>query len=92
MKYVVEISGGFTGIPKRYEGELSMTAEEEKSILDAMTDQAGSENPYLRDSQVYTIELTTEGVSMKRTFTEPAIPDIIRRFMEGIRQEKDTTS
>ena len=92
MKYSIEISGGFTGIPRQFVGDMPLPAKEEETLMDAMEDQDTPKNEYLRDSRVYVIELAAKGASRKSTFTDTTLPPVLRRFMDTIGGEGDSIS
>lgn len=84
MKYKVIVEGGFTGIPREYEGELGLTPIETKSILEGMN-MGGTENQNIRDGLNYIIEIENNNKMVLRKFDEATIPQSIRKFIDKVK-------
>lgn len=83
MKYKIEISGGFTGIPKFYEGERHLNEIQKEKLLDLLK-TSDSKNSPIRDGQKYSF-LFTEGQDIYAAeFGENNLPSELRQIMDSI--------
>lgn len=85
MKYTITIEGGFTGIPKEYEGILELEGKKEKQLLSYLEDTPTGLNESLRDGRVYRIKLTTASGDCEAVFDDSNLPGELRRFIDKIR-------
>jgi hypothetical protein len=85
MKYKVSITGGFTGIPREYEGELDLEEDKEKQLLGILSAAPSSKNELLRDGRIYRIELTTGSRDFRSEFDDSNLPSELRSFIDEIR-------
>lgn len=85
MKYRITVEGGFTGIPKSYEGEVTIKANEARILLSALETPQKTGNPALRDSFLYRFQLSGEGKVAEGLYDDSNLPEILRTFLETIR-------
>lgn len=86
MKYKIIVEGGFAGISREYEGEVELTPEETKSILEGMNEGGGFQNQDIRDGFSYVIKIENDNEVLRRKFEEGNMPRSIRNFMDRVRQ------
>lgn len=84
MKYSVTIEGGFTGIPKEYEGIVDLEGEEEKELLSYLETAPPARNESLRDGRLYRIKLTTESRDCLAVFDDSNLPVELRSFIDKL--------
>ena len=87
MKYRVLIEGGFTGIPREYEGELALN-EKERLILLKSLDNVPMPNEQLRDALCYQLKLIDQDMVYQAQFDDSNLPMEIRKFIDTIVREK----
>jgi len=80
MKYEILVEGGFTGIPKKYEGNIDMPEENVSQLLDVMN------NPNLLDTAIkdgflYQVTLFDNEKTIETQFDEKTLPLMIRQLM-----------
>lgn len=80
MKYKILVEGGFTGIPKTYEGELDLNAEE-SSLLFALMMEPEEQNEQLRDGYRYDVSLSDSDVALRASFNDSSLPQAIREIL-----------
>ncbi|WP_276166809.1 protealysin inhibitor emfourin [Zobellia alginiliquefaciens] len=85
MKYEINIEGGFTGISKRFEGEVKLNKNEEQEMLDAVSVKQ-EDHSHLRDGFTYTVKLTDEEGVYESQFNESNLPKKIRHFITDIQK------
>lgn len=84
MKYKVTIEGGFTGIPKEYEGVMDVEREKEKQLLRCLEAIPPGHNESLRDGRLYRIKLTTASRDCQSVFDDSNLPGELRSFIDRI--------
>lgn len=90
MKYKVSIEGGFSGIPRLYQGELSWRGEDARALLGAL-DKAGTMgHKNWPDMQEYHIEITEGDETCQARIPESNLPRIVRKFIDAVRDESQT--
>jgi len=77
MRYEILVEGGFTGIPKKYEGEVTLNSKEKTELFDLMMDSAPS-NKKLRDGLKYKVTLIDSDKTLEATFGDANLPKAIR--------------
>ncbi|WP_435654715.1 protealysin inhibitor emfourin [Cellulophaga baltica] len=87
MKYSLLISGGFTGIPKRYTGTITVASTEEKELLDILTAADRSENKNLRDGLQYHLKVAEGSENYEAKFDDANIPQSVRNLITKIIQK-----
>jgi len=80
MKYKILVEGGFTGIPKIFEGELDLNAEE-SSRLFALMMEPEEQNEQLRDGYRYNVSLSDSDVALSAIFNDNNLPQAIRGIL-----------
>lgn len=83
MKYKIEITGGFTGIPKSYEGELPLEGAEKKVLLQTLG-HSSVENEQLRDGQQYHISFDDGDRVYAAAFAEHSLPPELRTLIDNL--------
>lgn len=86
MKYTILIEGGFTGIPKKYMGEITLTTLERDRLFTAMETAQPPPNEALRDAFSYHIRLEEGERVLDKKFSEPHLPDSLRQFIDQLKQ------
>jgi hypothetical protein len=90
MKYTVKISGGFSGIPMEYQGEIRMDKEHTAHLMHLLRQKRPEGNPDLRDALNYTITLSERGEELSAAFDESQLPPGLRQFLEKVRRQTRT--
>ncbi len=85
MKYKVNIEGGFTGLLRKYTGEITLEPVGEKALLEAMGSVSAKQNQKLRDGLLYRITLEDGDKVYKANFYGPYLPNPVRDFMDRIK-------
>ncbi|CAM4394183.1 hypothetical protein ACU8V7_26160 [Zobellia nedashkovskayae] len=85
MKYDINIEGGFTAIPKHFEGEVKLGKEEEKEMREAVSLKR-EDHSQLRDGFTYTVKFTDEDGIYESQFNESNLPKKIRHFITDIQK------
>ncbi|HET8735537.1 MAG TPA: hypothetical protein VFM69_02955 [Pricia sp.] len=88
MKYEILIEGGFTGIPKEYEGEIELREDTKQSLFEALEREKKPENTALRDGLQYRLKLSdSENVHQAR-YDEKNLPLRLRQFIDTVTGKK----
>ena len=82
MKYEILVEGGFTGIPKKYEGEIDLPSEEINTLINLMKG-ATKVNENLRDGKIYNVEIGYTNNVFRAVFSDKNIPAAIRKIVAG---------
>jgi len=82
MKYEIFVEGGFTGIPKKYEGNIDMSEENVSRLLDVMNNPNISDSS-IKDGFLYRVTLFDTEKTIEAQFDEKTIPPIIRQLIAG---------
>ncbi|MDO6517875.1 protealysin inhibitor emfourin [Zobellia uliginosa] len=85
MKYQINIEGGFTGIPKQFEGELKLDKEAEKDMLEAVSVKR-EDHSHLRDGFTYTVKFSDGKEVYESQFNESNLPENLRRFITDVQK------
>ncbi len=86
MKYRIEVSGGFMGRVKEYEGELHLSQESRARILKwVQTPIAPKVN--LRDGLRYSFTLQEGKLSYSANFDDTNLPEPLRDLMENVKKQ-----
>lgn len=80
MIYKIQVEGGFTAIPREYEGEIAMSSMEKTELFDLMRNQP-KPNLDLRDGYSYIITLIDGDDRLNARFDESTLPQAIRKMM-----------
>ncbi|MGI9550107.1 MAG: protealysin inhibitor emfourin [Aurantibacter sp.] len=80
MNYEILVEGGFTGIPKKYEGDMALTEERLLELLKLMNASKPS-NSNLRDGFLYRVTLFDNDKSIEAQFEEDNLPEAIREIL-----------
>lgn len=80
MKYKISVEGGFTNIPKTYEGELSLSPEE-SSLLFALMMKPNEQKEALRDGLTYAVSLSDSDKVLEANFDDSNLPEAIRKIL-----------
>ncbi len=80
MKYEIFVEGGFTGIPKKYEGNINMSEESALRLLDLMNNPNPLDNA-IKDGFLYHVTLFDSEKTIEAQFDEKTLPPIIRQLM-----------
>ncbi|MFC4096778.1 protealysin inhibitor emfourin [Euzebyella saccharophila] len=84
MRYRIEISGGFSGIPKTYEGRANIEKEQLEKIIHYLEENTNESNPDLRDGQQYSFQIEEGTQSHSALFTEKSLPTELRQLLEQL--------
>lgn len=84
MRYRIEISGGFSGIPKIYEGSADIEKEQLEKIIPYLGDNNKESNPNLRDGQQYSFQIEEGTQKHSAIFTEISLPTELRQLLEQL--------
>jgi hypothetical protein len=87
MKYFVKIDGGFSGIPKTYEGEIDTGRGEASRLMRLLGDTIRAENPDLRDAFNYKITLYDRGKAASGSYNDAQLPMELRKFLDRIKRD-----
>jgi len=87
MKYHIIIEGGFTGIPKEYEGEMVVQEETETKLLEEMQQFTDQTNKNLRDGLVYSISIETQNALLSQVFSETKLPPALRDLIHQVKAD-----
>ncbi|WP_339704453.1 hypothetical protein [uncultured Kriegella sp.] len=87
MKYKIVVEGGFTGITRKYEGEISVSELETSTLIDAMGHGDDSQLN-IPDGQAYQVFLQEDAQKYQAVFNEKSMPEAIRRLMAKVKQKK----
>lgn len=79
MTYEILVEGGFTGIPKRYAGEI-IEIDEVREILNVMEKQV-IPSEKIRDGLQYKITLVSGDKKTEADFDETNLPEAIRQLL-----------
>ncbi|WP_273566809.1 hypothetical protein [Maribacter halichondriae] len=82
MKYEIHVEGGFTGIPKKYEGNIDISEKDTSRLLDLMNNPNPLDND-IRDGFLYHVTLFDTEKTIEAQFDEKTLPPIIRQLMTG---------
>jgi hypothetical protein len=85
MLYNIQISGGFTGLPRLLAGELNLSDQQQthlKKVLDQLEETQINTN--LRDSFIYDLKFTIGKGVYKSKFCDENMPDEIRKVLDRI--------
>ena len=88
MKYEILIEGGFTGIPKKYQGDIELGEEDKQDLWHAFIRNEQVHNPNLRDGRTYQITLVEGDKVQRASFGETDLPLSIRQFIDTISKKK----
>lgn len=83
MKYSIEISGGFTGITKKYQGSRDFTEEQKEKIFKVLKQQ-GKTNTLIRDGQTYKVAFGEGAEEYAVEFSEHNLPSELRQLMDSL--------
>ncbi|WP_158978746.1 protealysin inhibitor emfourin [Cellulophaga sp. L1A9] len=84
MKYSLSISGGITGIPKKYAGEVRLADAEQKKILETLKVSSIPKNKNLRDGLQYHLQLEENTQNYEANFDDSNLPPTIRNLISTI--------
>lgn len=88
MKYEILIEGGFTGIPKKYNGHMDVQEEVKENLLEFLGPKTNSENEALRDGLQYHFKLIDGQEEYNARFNETNLPLNLRQFIDTISKKK----
>ncbi|MDC6351510.1 hypothetical protein PP178_08080 [Zeaxanthinibacter sp. PT1] len=88
MKYKVIVDGGFTGIRRTYEGDVSLDEEERKILLSALRESHLPTKPPLNDGEQYSWFLENDDDIIEAIFDEQNHPPALRKFLEQIKADQ----
>ncbi|WP_373074371.1 hypothetical protein [Zeaxanthinibacter enoshimensis] len=88
MKYKVIIDGGFTGIRRTYEGDVSLEKEKLESLVSALKESHLPTKPPLNDGEQYRWILESDEDSIEAVFDEQNHPPALRKFLDEIKAKK----
>ncbi|ADV51227.1 hypothetical protein Celal_3983 [Cellulophaga algicola DSM 14237] len=88
MKYSLSISGGFTGITKKYAGEVSVAGTELKKIVEALNTPPLAKNENLRDGLQYHLNVQKDTENYEANFDDSNLPSPIRSLITTILNQK----
>lgn len=88
MKYEIFVNGGFANIPKQYEGEIILSEEEKKELLETLSKKS-KPSEEIHDGFIYHIRIADGGIEMKSVYDEHNLPEIVRTFIEAILPKKE---
>jgi len=80
MRYEILVEGGFTGIPRKFEGKLNLDRKEISVLLESMN-AAKPININLRDGHLYNVTLFDNEKTVEAQFEEKTLPGVIRRLV-----------
>ena len=83
MHYKIEISGGFVGFARTYEGETDLSTTQLKA-LQRISKSNLSDKEVFRDGQQYNLTLTDEKEVYTLEFTENNIPNDLRHIINSL--------
>tara|TARA_R110000868_G_scaffold4211_2_gene26423 strand:+ start:30599 stop:30865 length:267 start_codon:yes stop_codon:yes gene_type:complete len=84
MNYSLSISGGITGIPKKYVGEVTLSTTAQKRIQEILNAPPPSTNENLRDGLQYHLQVYEGNLNYESTFDDSNLPDELRNFITTI--------
>jgi heat shock protein HspQ len=84
MKYALSISGGITGIPKKYVGKVTLASPEQKRILETLNTPLLPKNEELRDGLHYHLQVQDDEKDYEANFDDTNLPLAIRNFISMI--------
>ena len=82
MKYEILVEGGFTGIPRKYEGDLDLDQEGISRLLELMN-ASSPPSTEIRDGLTYHVTLFDNEKSIEALFDENALPKEIRALSKS---------
>lgn len=86
MKYELKISGGFAGLSRDYKGDLWLSEDELRELLQALQ-TANNINLDARDQQEYQIYLQAEQGGLQLRLTETQLTPKLRLLIDKMRKE-----
>ncbi len=88
MKYKLLIEGGFTGIPKEYEGELTLGENDSILLLKTLDNVISKPSEQMRDGLSYHLKIVDNDKVYQALFDDSNIPMEFRKLIDTIVQEK----
>ncbi|HEA20862.1 hypothetical protein LCGC14_1428970 [marine sediment metagenome] len=88
MKYEILIEGGFTAIPREYEGAIEMQKETKRMLFNLFEKKLPPENQNLRDTLQYHLKLIDGNEEYNACFDETNLPLPIRQFIATVSKKK----
>lgn len=86
MKYKVVIEGGFTGISRKYEGEISVSDLDTHKLIDAL--HSGDHSRLnIPDGQAYHVFLEENTQKYQAVFNEKSMPEEIRKLVAKAKEK-----
>ena len=86
MKYKIIIEGGFSGISRKYEGEIEVSGSETQKLLSALNTKYTSRFN-IPDGQTYHILLEEDTKKHQAVFNEKNVPEEIRKLIAKAKQK-----
>lgn len=87
MKYKITIEGGFTGIPKEYEGDIELNEAERNVLVCTMDTPVQPLNKKMRDGFLYRLKLADRDETFHMVFDDSNLPVQVREFIDMARQK-----
>ncbi|MDT7830530.1 hypothetical protein RQM65_17815 [Pricia sp. S334] len=84
MKYEILIEGGFTGIPKEYNGHIEVEDKAKENLFEAFDRKLTPENTALRDGLHYYLKLVDGEEEREARYDETNLPMPVREFINTI--------
>ena len=88
MKYEILIEGGFTAIPREYEGDIEIGKETKQVLFNLFEKKLPVENQNVRDTLQYHLKLIDGNEEHTARFDETNLPLPIRQFIASISKIK----
>ncbi len=85
MKYKIEIEGGFSGIPKKLTGKMSIDSEKSGQLIRILRKPVPQIQNAGRDMYIYKIALKEGSQKVQAEFTDRSLPTELRSLIDDIK-------
>lgn len=82
MNYKIKVEGGFTGIPRTYQGKIVLSSAEILKLLDSI-ESSSNELESFPDGMIYHIEISYKNEVYKVVYNDKTIPMVFRKILQG---------
>lgn len=87
MKFRITVSGGFTGIPEVFTGELDADTEIGSSLLSAVEKRPSDTRKNWPDAFTYRVWIQQGNNEWEKEYSENNVPAVLREFLDSIRDQ-----
>ena len=91
MKYEIEIEGGFSNIPKKFEGEIELDKNSQKELIRLFEVSNENESTIPDGFSYHFLMIDDKNKMYKARFNEKNLPENLRSFVQKIKLNSENS-